>query len=151
MAQFNEVTPMLQHGFDLINHRIISPSGPPLHGPVFFPNNPTPSYAALENASMKRHGIDRNAMRIFYNRYAQDPHPVKNVKEKAEINRELDANTNAYNPCKYPNPGQTVTHFPARRLPGPSMNGTTCAYNPLAPRMLPPMGTNDVGFVFSRF
>jgi hypothetical protein len=151
MAQYHEVTSALLHGFDLINHRIISPSGPPPHGPVYYPGNPTPSALAVQDAQNMRHGIDRDSRRTFIDRYSQNPHAVKRVTLKSEINRELDANTNAYNPRKYPDPGSVVTCFPARRLLPPPLNGSVCARNSLAPAALPASGTNDVAWVVSRF
>lgn len=144
--------PRNMHPNELINHRIISPTGPPPHGPAYFPDNPGPMHhLVVQDATNMRHGINRSGQRTFIDRFPQVPDKIRPMKLKAELNRELDANENAYNPSKYPNPGQSVTHFPARKLPAPPMNGHVCAYNPLTARPLPFSGTNDVAYVVSRF
>jgi hypothetical protein len=106
----------------------------------------------IEGAQSKVHGIDRTTGRTFIDRYAVvHPGNIRRVQLLDGVNHTLDARSNDYNPCKYPNPGMTQTTFPARRLPPAPMNGSVCAYNAPNPRPLPPMVTNDVAYICSRF
>jgi hypothetical protein len=138
---------------ELINFRRISAADPIWKGSAFFENNPGPlNHLPLQNGSNMENGWVTVPVRTFYDRFPGNDHTkVQRQKLKSEINRELDCNTNSYNPHKYPNPGQSVTVFPARRLPPVPLNGSVCALNSVVPRGLPFSGTNDVAFVVSRF
>lgn len=136
-----------------LNHHRLSPSDPIRMRGAYFPNNPSAwNRPEVQGAQQRMHGIDRYSTRSYYDRVpVVQPGNIRRVQLLSGVNRELDANTNSYNPCKYPNPGMTATTFPARRLQPAPMNGSVCAFNAPNPRPLPPMVTNDVSYICSRF
>lgn len=140
------------HPNEVLNSKRLGAAEPHDRGQGNFADNPGPlNHLPLQDATNKYIGIPGLHSHNYLDRFPQNAMAVRRMTLKPEINRELDANTNNYNPRKYPDPGQSVTCFPARKLPPPSLNGSVCALNSTIPRGLPFSGTNDVGFVVSRF